>query len=236
MKPYGIIYLITNLINMKGYVGQTIQSIEKRWKNGHIYESKKNNPSQVLYRAIKKYGIDNFEIEEICTADNQEELDIKEQYWIFELNTFIDNNKGYNMTWGGNSGGIPCELTRKRMSVSRTGSKNGMFGKRFNHTQETRQKMKISHTGKPSPRKGQKMSDEQKLILSNLNSGEKNPNYNKKFSEETRKKMRDSHLGKKHTEEHKRKISMSGKGKNTKPKSEEHKRKISESLKRRKSL
>jgi len=102
-KPYGIIYLITNNINGKGYVGQTIQTIEARWR-GHISNARKNSES-VIHKSMRKYGTDNFVIEEICKAFNQEELDIQEQYWIFELNTHFNNGKGYNMTWGGEGAG-----------------------------------------------------------------------------------------------------------------------------------
>ena len=57
------IYVITNLINQKQYVGKTSYSIEKRWKE-HCYDSKKNdvNKHRPLYNAMQKYGIENFSI------------------------------------------------------------------------------------------------------------------------------------------------------------------------------
>ena len=93
----GYIYLITNKINNKKYVGKTIHSIEKRWKE-HIRDSKKEKCEiRPLYRAIRKYGAENFSIKEIDTGQG-EELSSKEQYWIQHYNTYED---GYNATLGG---------------------------------------------------------------------------------------------------------------------------------------
>lgn len=87
------IYLITNNLNNKKYVGQSLD-IEDRWKR-HIRDSKKSD--FVIYRAIRKYGIENFSFEvlEECAAD---ELNEKEIYWVDKLGTY---NNGYNMTLGG---------------------------------------------------------------------------------------------------------------------------------------
>lgn len=93
----GYIYLITNKINNKKYVGKTTQSIEKRWQE-HISDSKREKCEiRPLYRAIRKYGIENFTIKEIekCNTDNLSE---KEKYWIRYYNTYED---GYNATLGG---------------------------------------------------------------------------------------------------------------------------------------
>ena len=53
MKPFGIVYLIWNMVNGKKYVGQTIQPLEKRF-NAHKYAD------SLLGRAIRKYGAENF--------------------------------------------------------------------------------------------------------------------------------------------------------------------------------
>ena len=84
------IYKITNLVNEKVYIGQA-QDIEKRWRE-HKCSSKSNN--QILYRAIRKYGLENFsfEILEECKA---EQLNEKENYWIKYFNS---QNEGYNET------------------------------------------------------------------------------------------------------------------------------------------
>ena len=96
------IYKITNLITKQAYVGQSV-NIERR-KKEHLRaantESNKsyNNP---LYRAIRKYGIENFDFQilEICPI---EKLDQQERYWIKKYDTFFH---GYNLTLGGDASG-----------------------------------------------------------------------------------------------------------------------------------
>lgn len=92
------IYKITNKINNKAYIGQSI-CIEKRWKN-HIITS--TNPhdegyNYPLYRAFRKYGIDNFNFE-IIEECSQDQLNTRECYWIQFYNTL---EGGYNQTEGG---------------------------------------------------------------------------------------------------------------------------------------
>lgn len=91
------IYKITNTLNNKCYIGQSID-IKIRWIQ-HIYEGKRNNPQGKLYSAIFKEGIENFSFEVIeeCPLD-EKILNEKERYWIEYYNSF---NKGYNSTKGG---------------------------------------------------------------------------------------------------------------------------------------
>ena len=99
----GYIYKITNLINNKIYIGQTVSSIYKRFQD-HIYSSKANfKDAPILNNAINKYGKENFTIEAIeeCSDDLLNEREI---YWIKELKSHFSYGTGYNITWGGNSG------------------------------------------------------------------------------------------------------------------------------------
>ena len=68
-----IIYKITNLINGKKYIGQTVNSVEKRF-NDH------SNPNNDCYlgRAIRKYGKENFKVELVCKANSLKELNERE--------------------------------------------------------------------------------------------------------------------------------------------------------------
>jgi group I intron endonuclease len=89
------IYLITNTINGKVYVGKTEGSIEHRFKK-HICDSRKERcKNRPLYRAINKYGVENFKIELIEETDTPE---IREEYWITYYNSY---HNGYNATRGG---------------------------------------------------------------------------------------------------------------------------------------
>lgn len=92
------IYQIVNLINNKIYIGQS-KNIERRWA---IHKRVNSNPlnesyDYPLYRAFRKYGLDNFnfKILEIC---NIKELNTKESFYINLFNSFIPN--GYNQTLG----------------------------------------------------------------------------------------------------------------------------------------
>ena len=93
----GYIYVITNKINGKQYVGKTLRTIEERFKQ-HLRDSDKITLEQrPLYKAIQKYGKENFEVSllEECSF---KELNIKEIYWIGKLDTY---KNGYNATLGG---------------------------------------------------------------------------------------------------------------------------------------
>lgn len=95
-----VIYKITNQLNGKIYVGQTKQSIEKRF----IQHSKSATP---LGRAIQQCGIENFTIEIIERCQIQEQLNGREIFWIRVLNS--KQPYGYNATIGG--GGYQKKFT-----------------------------------------------------------------------------------------------------------------------------
>lgn len=92
------IYKITNTLNGKCYIGQSVD-IYKRWaehKSNWMQSSQRN---KCLYRAFRKYGIDNFTFE-ILQKCKKDKLDEREEYWIKKLNSF---HGGYNMNSGGHS-------------------------------------------------------------------------------------------------------------------------------------
>lgn len=88
------IYKITNTVNGKVYIGQTINSINKRFHR-HLNDAMNHILDTHFARAIRKYGPDKFIVEEIDTAKTQDELNLKEQSWI----RYYDSVKtGYNET------------------------------------------------------------------------------------------------------------------------------------------
>ena len=98
-----IIYKITNQINGKVYIGETLKdSIDIRWKEHKRDRTKRKNEKRPLYDAMNKYGIENFTIEEIdrCKA---EEVQTYERYWINKYRSYIgfEDCNGYNATLGG---------------------------------------------------------------------------------------------------------------------------------------
>lgn len=92
-----IVYVITNKINGKKYVGVTQYSLDKRFKE-HCRDSKTDRcKDRLLYSDMNKYGFKNFSIDELETCSDDERFE-KETYWIDKLGTY-DN--GYNLTYGG---------------------------------------------------------------------------------------------------------------------------------------
>lgn len=72
----GIIYIITNDINNKVYIGQTIQELQKRWHRHCQKSCSKAERRMAIKQAILKYGKEHFKIQELCKCP-VEELMIK---------------------------------------------------------------------------------------------------------------------------------------------------------------
>lgn len=132
-----VIYKITNKTNGKVYVGQTTRDLETR-----IAEHSRKQRT-VIEKAINKYGIDNFTVEQIDDGSNVEELNQKEIEWISKLNCTIPY--GYNQCNGGDNteGFNHRESSKKKMSkahisLNKVGERNPFFG--ANHTDEQREK------------------------------------------------------------------------------------------------
>ena len=128
------IYKITNIQNNKVYIGQTIRPIQDRF-NRHINDAINNILDTHFARAIRKYGKDNFIIEEIDIAKNQDELNLKEQYWI---QYYQATEKGYNETdaiskCGGNTYKSKTEeemnIIKEKIRQTKLGNKNPMARK-----------------------------------------------------------------------------------------------------------
>lgn len=93
-----IIYKVTNKVNGKIYIGQTIRTLEQRkWQ--HL-DCAKNGVKTHFYNAIRKYGEENFVFEIIDEASSLKELNELERYYIAKFKC-IEN--GYNMVDGGNN-------------------------------------------------------------------------------------------------------------------------------------
>ncbi len=128
MTIFGRIYKITNKINNKVYIGQTTGTINNRFS-----QHKRKMCCPKLARAFKKYGIDNFIIEEMDTASSSAELNLKEIHWISKFNSV---KNGYNIDFGG---------TIRNPSVGKKISK-ALFGKPF--SMERRSKLSAQRTGR----------------------------------------------------------------------------------------
>ena len=96
----GFIYKITNTINGKFYIGQTIQNVKERFYQHCATKCSKAVSNMAIHRAIKKYGKSNFTVEVIEEIDSAN-LNDRERYWIKYYNSY---NNGYNSTKGGQDG------------------------------------------------------------------------------------------------------------------------------------
>lgn len=163
----GYIYIIENLINNKKYVGKTARNVKQRWAE---HRSDAKTSDHYLYRAMRKYGINNFKIHEIEKIEDYEldefnnRLSNLEIYYILFYNTH-DKGNGYNETVGG----------------------DGVCGYKLSN--DAKERMSIQ-------RKGRKLTPEWKNNISNAFKGDKNPLFGTHLSDETKQKISESNIGK----------------------------------------
>lgn len=182
----GVIYLRTNKVNGKKYVGQAvdIEQRQRTWKSINHYAGK------AIYNARNKYGIDAFDFE-ILKECEDEELNQWEMYYIKELNTKVPN--GYNMTDGGEASWIKG----KHLSEEHK-RKIGDGNKDKKRSEESKRKWSEAH-------KGKLLSEGHRSKISEALKG-------RKPSKKCILKSIDVHKGKPLTEEIKKKISETKKG------------------------
>lgn len=92
----GYIYKITNQINNKLYIGQTTKDLEWRWLKHQKDSIGKYKLDTKFSRALRKYGVDNFIVEELERLENctRKQLTEREHFWVVTLNTI---ETGYNV-------------------------------------------------------------------------------------------------------------------------------------------
>lgn len=186
------VYVHTNKVNGKKYVGVTSMKPEDRWKNGNGYPH-----NQYFTRAIKKYGWNEGFIHKIVAEDlSIEDAYQMEKELISEYNCV--NPNGYNATSGGEVGKEYSEELRQRLSEIITEKMN---------TPEVKAKMAEYFTNRDYWGENNPNYGNHKLA------GENNPNWGKHPSEETRKKMSEIHSNP--SDETRRKLSDTAKARCT---------------------
>jgi len=162
------IYKITNLINKKIYIGQTIDP-KRRWSE-HKSDARKR-PKFPISFSINKYGEENFIFQILEKYNSILDANNAEIRLISEFNS-RDREIGYNIKIGGDAHDWSDE-SKQKLSKSKMGNKNAFFGK--SHTLKTIKIISANSLGN-SHRLGKITSDETKIKLSKAFSGENNPN------------------------------------------------------------
>jgi group I intron endonuclease len=157
------IYKVTNTINGKAYIG-----FDSRWpsrKSVHICEAiTRKNKKYPLYRAMRKYGVENFEWEVLYQSEDRNyTLNVMENNFILEHNTHFKEGNGYNMTYGGEGtlGWVPSNETRKKI---------GLANSRSTLTEEGR-KRKSDFTKKNNPMNDPDIRQKHRMKLNELKPG-----------------------------------------------------------------
>ena len=120
---YGFIYVTTNHLNNKKYIGKKTYDSYNRWKT-YL------GSGILLNRAIKKYGSENFSKEIIENCNSLEELNDREKYWINHFNA-VESDDYYNCAIGGDGGNVIAGFTdeqllnyKNKLSLIRKGKMN----------------------------------------------------------------------------------------------------------------
>ena len=132
MIMYGYIYLTTNLVNGKKYIGRRTSKI--------FLGNKYLGSGSYFKKAVNKYGAESFEVTLIQECFSYEELVERETYWIKYYDA-VNSSEFYNQSYGGiyegfirgNQNIINNPVVKQRMINSKIG---------YHWTQEQKDKLK----------------------------------------------------------------------------------------------
>ncbi len=173
------VYLITNSVNDKKYVGITRCGVSRRF-NEHL-SAARNGSRKILHCAIRKYGAENFSYTILESEIAERDICEKERYYIALHDTYYKNRHGYNMTIGGNGtiGYVFTKEVRAKISLANKGRV---------YTPERNERIRKAFTGR-------RLTPEWKAALSKSRmghfTGNENPFYGKHHSDETKGVLRD---------------------------------------------
>lgn len=195
------IYLWTNTINGKHYVGQAHNFYNRMCQ----YKIGKFN--KYMKHAIEKYGLDAFDITILECNVPYSDLDSREQYWMDYYKSY-DRDKGYNICHFASTtfGYRHTEESKQKMSLTTKeqykddefrkkiqGKNNGMYGKHHNEQWCNEHSEWLKNRWESDEEYRQfwhdKMSGENNYFYGKHLYGELNGMYGKCHSEETRRKI-----------------------------------------------
>ena len=173
----GYIYLTTNLINNKKYIGRkTSETFVPTYFGSGVH----------LKRALNKYGADNFKVELLKECYSVDDLIQSETYYI-KLYNAVNDDSYYNHSYGGyNEGFIPGEQNIAKTDYCRKLNSEKHRGKKM--SDEFRKKQSEIHRGKSSGMLGKHHSEETKMIISEYSK-------NRRHTQEQIDKIKNHHTG-----------------------------------------
>lgn len=193
------VYVIKNLVNGKAYVGQTKNPSSR--KRSHFYCAKDSDKHQTkrcnqrpLYRAIRKYGEENFLFEILEECDDSI-INEREQYWVAQLDSF-NPEKGYNLTRGGNQNFEFSDETRKKIGDLWRGHKQ--TPEHIQHRVESYNANSKNHKSRRHPQR--KRSEEERKALSIRQKKLMTPEMRERISQRVKESMKDPALRQKLSE------------------------------------
>ena len=215
--PYKVsgVYLITNKINDKVYVGCSID-IHKRLKEHRNGLNLGNHRNRLLQNSWNKYGENSFLFDILVECDTDLLLS-EENYWCNVLLSH-DRKYGYNIRMTSPEGKTSLsEETKKILSDLKKGKGSYNYGKKM--SEETKKKISIALSGKKASEKsktaaaenGRKSKGRKHSLDTRMKMSERKKN--KKLSEETKKKISDANKNRVISDEKKKLISDKLKGK-----------------------
>lgn len=193
------IYKITNQINGKSYIGLTTKDrptdrySQHRYLSRHPEQENGNNPNSAIHAAMRKYGINNFTFEIVEEVPEDQNLNLREKYWIKFFHTYVKDPlcNGYNLTEGGEgtSGYSRSQSTEERI-------KKGESVKKYyqEHPEAIQRKREITKKLWEDEEYRKKVTESNQKFYAehpDMFKGENNPFYGKKHSQESLAKMRE---------------------------------------------
>lgn len=138
------IYLITNTLNGKKYVGQSIRLSRRFWRHKNAVKTQNPREAFCLHKAMAKHGIENFKFDVLLYANEPDYLDLMEQKIIESYKTLAPH--GYNLDTGGNVNRKVSDETKAKLSAFFKGRPCPTKG--LPHSEETKRKISEALKGR----------------------------------------------------------------------------------------
>ncbi|MGE3319977.1 MAG: GIY-YIG nuclease family protein [Candidatus Berkiella sp.] len=192
------LYRVTNKINGKIYIGQTVKPSARWWQ----HRNDSVDPKVPFHFAIKKYGSHNFEFEIIASCKGFDNANEMETVLVAQYDSYVSNGKGYNASHGGMN--APKTEAFKQMMRDYHASLTPEERVEISRQQSEATYRQIAEKGHPAA--GRIVTEEEKEL--HRKARLENPI---EYTKELRQKMSETHIGLKDSEETKAKKAESAK-------------------------